>query len=44
MKIKIAARQALEATIRGIPLKEYAKSHRELREVLDKFAYESPQG
>jgi ribulose-bisphosphate carboxylase large chain len=34
------ARQALEATIKGISLKEYAKSHRELREVIDKFSCE----
>jgi ribulose-bisphosphate carboxylase large chain len=38
----MGARQALEATIARIPLKEYAKSHRELREVLDKFSHETP--
>ena len=33
----LGARQALEATMHGIPLRDYAKYHRELREALDKF-------
>ncbi|MBI2529765.1 MAG: type III ribulose-bisphosphate carboxylase [Candidatus Diapherotrites archaeon] len=33
----MAARQAVEATMHGIPLKDYAKYNRELREALDKF-------
>ena len=33
-----AARQAIEATIQGINLKEYSKNHLELREALEKFA------
>lgn len=32
-----AMRQALEATMRRIPLEEYAKEHRELRRALEKF-------
>lgn len=30
-------RQAIEAVTKNIPLKEYAKTHRELKEALDKF-------
>jgi ribulose-bisphosphate carboxylase large chain len=33
----MGARQALDAVVEGIPLKEYARSHRELQEALDKF-------
>ncbi len=32
-------RQALEATLKGISLKKYSKTHRELKEALDKFGY-----
>ncbi|MBI2046742.1 type III ribulose-bisphosphate carboxylase [Candidatus Pacearchaeota archaeon] len=32
-----AARQAIEATMQGISLKEYSKNHLELREALEKF-------
>ena len=31
----IAARQALDATLRGINLKKYSKTHVELKEALD---------
>ena len=30
-------RQAVDATLKGISLKEYAKTHRELKEAIDKF-------
>ena len=33
----MAARQAAEAAVKGIPLKEYAKKHSELREALEKW-------
>ncbi len=33
----MAMRQALEATMEGIPLEEYAKEHEELRKALEKF-------
>ena len=33
----MGARQALDATLKGISLKEYAKTHRELREALGRF-------
>jgi ribulose-bisphosphate carboxylase large chain len=33
----MGARQAVDAVMEGIPLKEYAKKHRELQEVIDKF-------
>jgi ribulose 1,5-bisphosphate carboxylase large subunit-like protein len=33
----MAARQAVEATLNGISLKDYAKNHRELNETLAKF-------
>ena len=32
-------RQAIDATMKGIPLKEYAKTHLELKQALDKFGY-----
>jgi ribulose-bisphosphate carboxylase large chain len=32
-------RQAVDAAAQGIPLKEYAKTHRELREAIEKFGY-----
>ena len=35
----MAMRQAVDAVMKGINLKEYAKTHRELRETLDKFGY-----
>ena len=35
----MGARQAVEAVMKKIPLKEYAKTHRELREALEKFGY-----
>ena len=31
----IAARQAVEATMQGIPLNKYAKTHLELKEALE---------
>jgi len=31
-------RQAVDATVKGISLKEYSKTHRELREALEKFS------
>jgi len=34
----IAVRQALEASLRGISLKQYSKNHIELRDALDKWA------
>ncbi len=34
-----AARQAVDAIMKNITLKEYAKMHRELKEALDKFNY-----
>jgi ribulose-bisphosphate carboxylase large chain len=37
----IAMRQALEATLKGIPIKEYAKTHEELRVALKDFGKES---
>jgi ribulose-bisphosphate carboxylase large chain len=33
----MAVRQALEASMKGIPLKVYAKTHQELREAIEKF-------
>ncbi len=30
-------RQAVDATVKGIPLKEYAKTHKELRDAINKF-------
>ena len=33
----IAMRQAVDATLRKIPLKKYAKDHIELKEALDKW-------
>jgi len=32
-----AARQAIEATMQGIPLKEYANTHEKLKLVLEKW-------
>lgn len=37
----MGARQALDAVMLGKSLVEYAKSHRELQEVVDKFSHES---
>jgi ribulose-bisphosphate carboxylase large chain len=37
----MGARQALEAVMRGVSIKEYAKSHKELQEVVNKFSHES---
>ncbi len=34
-----AMREALEAKMQGIPLEEYAKEHKELREALEKFLH-----
>ncbi len=39
----IAVRQALEAYYSGIPLEEYAKTHRELREALEKWGKVRPE-
>lgn len=33
----MGVRQALEAVLQGIPLKEYAKTHKELEEAIEKF-------
>ena len=38
-----AVRQAIEATINGIPLDEYAKKHRELSRALEKWGYVVPK-
>jgi ribulose-bisphosphate carboxylase large chain len=35
----MAARQAIEATMKGMQLREYAKKHRELRTALEKWKY-----
>jgi len=37
-----AVRQAIEAAIKGIPLDEYAKEHKELRRALEKWGYTKP--
>jgi ribulose-bisphosphate carboxylase large chain len=37
VKGAIAMRQAVDATIKKIPLKEYAKTHEELRKALEKW-------
>lgn len=37
----MGARQALDAVMQGRTLTEYAKSHRELKEVLNRFSHES---
>ncbi len=37
-----AVRQALDAIIKGIPLDEYAKSHRELARALEKWGFAKP--
>ncbi len=39
----IAVRQALEAYYSGIPLEEYAKTHKELREALEKWGKIRPE-
>ena len=33
----VAARQAIDASMKNIPLKEYAKTHEELRQAIEKF-------
>jgi len=38
----IALRQALEATLSGIPLDDYARTHEELRAALDKWGFTRP--
>ncbi len=38
----IAVRQAIEATLRGIPLEEYAETHRELKRALEKWGRSRP--
>lgn len=37
----MATKQALDATLKGIPLKEYAKTHQELKEAIEKFLYDN---
>jgi ribulose-bisphosphate carboxylase large chain len=37
-----AARQAIEAAMKGVPLDEYAKEHRELARALEKWGYVKP--
>jgi ribulose-bisphosphate carboxylase large chain len=37
-----AVRQALDAIMKGIPLQEYAESHRELKRALDKWGFAKP--
>jgi ribulose-bisphosphate carboxylase large chain len=37
-----AVRQALEAINNGIPLEEYAKTHRELARALEKWGFTKP--
>lgn len=39
VKGAIAARQAVDATMKHISLKDYSKNHRELKVALDKFGY-----
>ncbi len=38
----MAVRQALDATIQGIPLDEYAKTHKELARALEKWGHVTP--
>jgi len=38
-----AARQAVDAYMKGIPLEEYAKDHEELRRALEKWGYFKPR-
>ena len=38
-----AAMQAIEATMEGIDLKDYAKKHKELQQALDKWGYFKPR-
>ena len=37
-----AARQAVEAAVKGVPLDEYAREHRELARALEKWGYTKP--
>ncbi len=37
-----AVRQALDAIIKGVPLQEYAETHRELRRALEKWGFVTP--
>jgi len=37
-----AVRQAIEAVLKGIPLEEYAKEHRELARALEKWGRVRP--
>jgi len=37
-----SVRQAIEAAIKGMPLDEYAKEHKELRRELEKWGYAKP--
>ncbi len=37
-----AVRQSIEATLKGIPLEEYAKTHKELRRALEKWGFVKP--
>lgn len=37
-----AVRQSIEATIKGVPLGEYAREHRELRRALEKWGFAKP--
>lgn len=39
IKGAMGARQALEAAVKGIKLKDYARTHEELKAALDKFGY-----
>jgi len=39
----MAVRQAIEATLKGISLDEYAKEKPELREALKKWGYVKPR-
>ncbi|MEM4688366.1 MAG: RuBisCO large subunit C-terminal-like domain-containing protein, partial [Thermofilaceae archaeon] len=37
-----ATRQSIEAAIKGIPLPEYAKEHKELARALEKWGFVKP--
>ncbi len=37
-----AVRQSIEATLKGIPLEEYAETHKELRRALEKWGFVKP--
>jgi ribulose-bisphosphate carboxylase large chain len=39
----MAVMQAIEASMEGIDLKEYATEHRELQQALDKWGYYRPK-